>query len=109
LGFIGGSMLIMVSQLWKLHRVASSVDVGASSVRCSSLLQTLDARSQTGVEGGAFLGAFFFGVGTLIYWLGHLPTEGMVYQVVLATWMLGSIAFTFGAISLGYRHRIMGV
>ncbi|CAE8610775.1 unnamed protein product [Polarella glacialis] len=110
LGFIGGSFAIGVSQAWKVVRISGEGGICSSLQSC-----TFPARAVRGkdnftaacVEGGACLGAWGFFFGTILFWIG--PLEGTTFQVILALWMVGSSAFTFGGLSLIYRHAVMGV
>jgi hypothetical protein len=100
-GFIVGSVLIGVSQLWKTHRIGSSEGQFSLPV----LWGSLDALTQVGVELNAGLGAWSFFVGTVIYL--HGPDAGATLQLVLQIWIVGSIFFTLGSFFLAYRHFIM--
>lgn len=95
LGFIGGSFFIGVSQLWKLVRINNSGGI------CSSK----DNLTAACVEGGACIGAWWFFVGTILFWYSPV----VQWQLVLLMWMAGSFFFTFGGVSLTYRHAVMGV
>ncbi|CAE8623112.1 unnamed protein product [Polarella glacialis] len=97
LGFIGGSLAIGVSQAWKVVRISGDGGI------CSSK----DNFTAACVEGGACLGAWGFFFGTLLFWIW--PFEGTRMQVILALWMFGSSAFTFGGLSLIYRHAVIRV
>jgi hypothetical protein len=106
LGFIGGSAAIGCSQAWKLYRILSTTAKSSSPI----LPETINAVC---VEGGAMVGGFCFLVGTCIFW--HGPIAGDVgceatcgnYDTVLALWVMGSTTFSFGGLSLAYRHAIM--
>ena len=64
-------------------------------------------RSALGVEGGAFFGAFFFLVGTIIYNTKPIIASRL-YEDVLVLWMFGSISFTIGGLFLSVRHIFLG-
>lgn len=67
------------------------------------------------VEGGAMIGGFCFLVGTAFFWKG--PIQGDVtcfstcnnYEIVLFWWVVGSLAFSFGGLSLAYRHTVLNI
>ena len=106
IGFLAGSLFIGCSQTWKLVRILRIPDeVGVAPAIAS--LQRLNAAC---VEGGAMVGGFSFLIGTSFFWKGPVEgdTECLVtcnnYELVLALWVLGSLAFTFGGLSLAYRH-----
>ena len=94
-GFLAGSALIGLSQLFKLRRIASNA--GEQQVRG-------DAATACGVEGGAAAGAWLFFAGTL---LGMLSPSAQL--AVLGLWMGGSVAFTVGGVSLAGRHCGLGL
>ena len=100
LGFVLGSAFIGGSELWKLHRISRGAD-GSFGSR--------DAATATCVEGGACAGGWGFFFGTLLYWAYYDALVGAPYMAVLALWLVGSTAFTFGGLSLAYRHFVMGV
>jgi len=100
-GFILGSLFIGVSQLCKLVRIGWREGEGFSF---SSLLSTPDSMSACGVEGGAAVGAWFFFSGTLL-----LLLNASAFTLVLLLWVLGSLAFTLGGISLAARHFILNL
>lgn len=116
-GFIGGSALIGIGEIWKLARL-SGVEVaaesdeedatagGATSWRPSlrALCASREMGTAVGVEVGAGLGALLFLIGTAL----QVAAPDAVAPV-LAIWLAGSIAFTAGAASLGWRHFVMGV
>jgi len=96
LGFVMGSFLIFVSQLWKIYRI------GQSPEAASGIWADTDARSATCVELGACIGSLCFLVGTTMLWFGDLDPTG-IFTVYLI-WMLGSICFTMGGCFLMHRH-----
>jgi len=101
-GFILGSILIGCSQVWKLVRIGWDKAGGYSPLHNFS---SKEVGTSTGVEGGACVGAWCFFVGTVLYLLYPVT----LLQVVLWTWMVGSIFFTLGGFFLAYRHFVMGV
>jgi hypothetical protein len=111
IGFLAGSFFIGCSQTWKLVRILRSPDEVGVTPETSSLLRWNAAC----VEGGAMVGGFAFLIGTSFFWIG--PIEGDAeclvtcnnYEVVLALWVVGSLAFTFGGLSLAYRHVILKI
>lgn len=111
IGFMAGSLFIGCSQTWKLVRILRSPDEVGVSHEVSST-RRINAAC---VEGGAMVGGFSFLVGTSFYWKG--PIEGDTtclvtcnnYELVLALWVLGSFAFTFGGLSLAYRHIVLKI
>ena len=100
LGFILGSFFIGSSQIWKVVRIAQGADGNCGSA---------DARAATCVEGGACVGGWGFFFGTIVYWIAEDDLAGTVWMAVLAMWIAGSTAFTFGGLSLAYRHFVMGI
>jgi hypothetical protein len=90
-GFFLGSLLIGVSQCFKLARLARGGCAAA------------DARNAAGVEASAGLGALFFLVGTVLFAFGASA------PLVLAVWMAGSVAYTVGAACIIWRHAVMGL
>ena len=70
----------------------------------SSLLSTPDSMSACGVEGGAAVGAWFFFSGSLL-----LLLNASAFTLVLLLWVLGSLAFTLGGVSLTARHFILNL
>ena len=100
LGFILGSFFIGSSQIWKVARIAQGADGNCGSA---------DARAATCVEGGACVGGWGFFFGTIVYWIAEDDLAGTVWMAVLAMWIAGSTAFTFGGLSLAYRHFVMGI
>ncbi|PRP81540.1 hypothetical protein PROFUN_10902 [Planoprotostelium fungivorum] len=91
-GFILGSAFIAASQFCKVIRIIREKPIDSSAI---------------GVEGGAFLGAAFFLVGTILFRDG-LVVASREYVEVLVLWILGSIFFTVGGIFLTIRHACMG-
>jgi hypothetical protein len=100
-GFILGSLLIGVSQLFKLVRIGWRESGGFHPVH---LVESKDSVSACGVEGGACLGAWFFFAGTLLL----LLSPG-AFGSVLLLWSLGSVSFTMGGACLAFRHFYLGI
>lgn len=106
LGFWGGSLSIGCSQTWKLFRILSTPDDPKNPL---AAIHRINAAC---VEGGAMVGGFSFLIGTTFFWRG--PIEGddtcLVtcnnYELVLAFWVMGSLAFSFGGWSLAKRHIV---
>jgi hypothetical protein len=97
LGFIVGSFLISVSQLWKTCRYVATPG-----------MNTMERVTAIGVELGAGIGAFFFLVGTIM--LAAQPAAtGAFFHAILNLWMLGSVFFTLGAGFLSFRHAAMHI
>ena len=103
-GFILGSVFIASSELWKLYRIGGGESAGGFLF--ATLTESKDTATQVGVEGGAFLGAAFFFVGTVLYDVGDM-TRVKALDRVLALWTCGSVAFFIGSFFLGYRHFVM--
>lgn len=99
-GFILGSLLIGVSQLFKLVRIGWR----ESGFHPVHLVESKDSVSACGVEGGACLGAWFFFAGTLLL----LLSPG-AFGSVLLLWSLGSVFFTLGGACLALRHFYLGI
>eukprot|EP01117_Protostelium_nocturnum_P001969 TRINITY_DN12622_c0_g1_i1.p1 TRINITY_DN12622_c0_g1~~TRINITY_DN12622_c0_g1_i1.p1 ORF type:complete len:233 (+),score=59.83 TRINITY_DN12622_c0_g1_i1:79-777(+) len=91
-GFILGSAFIAASQSCKVVRIWREKPVDMTAI---------------GVEGGAFLGAFFFLVGTIMF-RASPPVGSQIYVDVLILWMCGSVFFTLGGFFLTVRHACMG-
>jgi hypothetical protein len=106
LGFWGGSLSIGCSQAWKLTRIWST------PLDLDNPLSAIHRTNAAGVEGGAMVGGYCFLIGTSLFWHGPIAgDEDCVvacgnYYVVLALWVVGSAAFTFGGYSLAKRHII---
>ena len=111
IGFLAGSLSIGCSQTWKLVRILRSPDEEGVAPEIASF-QRINAAC---VEGGAMVGGFAFLIGTSLFWKGPIEgdTECLVtcnnYEIVLALWVIGSLAFTFGGLSLAYRHIVMKI
>jgi hypothetical protein len=111
LGFLIGSVFNGFSQLWKLVRVLSCPDDAGVTLNVARA-RRLNA---VYVEAGGMVGGFSFLIGTAFFWKG--PIEGETgcfvtcrsYEFVLAFWVLGSVAFSFAALSLAYRHVILKI
>jgi hypothetical protein len=111
IGFLAGSLLIGCSQAWKLVRILSTPDEEGVPHDVATT-RRLNAAC---VEGGAMVGGFSFLVGTSYFWKG--PIEGdsecfvtcSNYEFVLVLWMLGSVSFLFGGMSLAYRHIVLKI
>jgi hypothetical protein len=120
-GFILGSALIGMGEIWKIARLAtppSDEEMDGYSPSSSHLkghtpvskpgpslahvFSSADVLSATGTEIGAFIGAWAFLIGTAMFDVSVTPLQW--YDEVLGTWMLGSVGFTFGACCMAYRH-----
>lgn len=99
-GFILGSAVIATSQVWKVCRIA-----GQPGGICGSK----DNFTAACVEGGACLGACGFLFGTILYNKIQDNLVGDPWATVLSEWMFGSTLFSFGGLSLAFRHAVMGV
>lgn len=99
LGFIGGSALIGISQLWKTARYMSTRGTPCAE-RCTAI----------GVELNAGIGAWCFLVGTALFAAapGVAPT-GDTLLVILGVWEAGSVFFTLGAVFLAFRHAVLRI
>jgi hypothetical protein len=96
-GFIAGSFLIGVSQLWKTYRYLTTSGVSE-----------FERWTAIGVELDAGFGAWFFFAGTVM--LATWPTAtGSFLTAIYCIWMAGSIFFTLGALFLIYRHAVMHI
>uniref|UniRef100_A0A6T8JY80 YrhK domain-containing protein n=1 Tax=Hemiselmis andersenii TaxID=464988 RepID=A0A6T8JY80_HEMAN len=96
-GFIQGSFVIGLSELWKMHRIGT-VGGGFSVER---LWGSWDKKTATLVEMGPCIGAWCFFIGTFMYW--HWP-RGDNYLHVLYFWLVGSFAFSMGGVVCTWRH-----
>jgi hypothetical protein len=92
-GFIIGSAFIFFSQVWKLYRIGLPINK--------------DALTALLVEGGACIGGLLFLIGSLLVIL--IPNDANSGFWVLITWLIGSISFSFGGVSLSYRHFILNL
>lgn len=108
-GFLAGSAVIALSQLWKVTRVLQGVCSGTAiasnenedgEVKVSTFA---DAITSLGVEGSAGLGALLFLLGSAF------DAANLALAPVLWTWMAGSAAFTSGAVFLFTRHYLLGI
>ena len=98
-GFIGGSVLIGISQLWKVYRYATTRD-----------LSWEQRGTAIGVELSAGMGAWLFFIGTVVYALSSNASPQPSELVrILDVWIAGSIFFTIGAAFLTFRHACMRV
>jgi hypothetical protein len=91
-GFIIGSALIFSSQVWKLYRIGYWI--------------SNDTMTASIVEGGACIGALFFLIGSILV-ITSTSLNSII--IILVLWMIGSISFTIGGLTLSYRHFIMNV
>lgn len=103
-GFILGSALIFVSQCWKVARLSAGPN-GRPSIKAA--FASKDVATAIGVEAGACFGALFFLIGTAIY--GQPSASSDETNDAIWLWMAGSVAFTFGAACLSWRHFVMKV
>jgi len=102
-GFLLGSALIAVSQIWKVARIGWV----AHRFGWRHVAASRDAWTAAAVEASAGVGAACFLVGTGMYAVASGPQ--FWFNAVLATWLLGSCAFTQGAGFLAYRHFVLHV
>lgn len=108
-GFVIGSALIAVSEVWKLLRLAEGPNGGGrggcGGASLGALLHDVPAATAAAVEAGACLGAISFLIGTVA--LAIAPASPNVVDAALAVWMAGSVSFTCGAAALAYRHAVL--
>jgi hypothetical protein len=112
-GFWGGSLAIGSSQAWKLTRILSTTTPRLADDPDDDNILTAEHRTNAAcVEGGAMVGGYCFLIGTTLFWRGPIAGDDdcMIscgnYDIVLALWMVGSVAFTFGGWSLARRHYV---
>lgn len=122
-GFVLGSLLIGVSQFWKVTRIARAAAAAAKDQRGGDgegestsssgggdgRAWGLDAATQVGVELSAGIGAWFFFFGTAATFGNWMADPSYPYLAVLAVWELGSIGFFAGGMFLAFRHFVMGL
>jgi hypothetical protein len=86
LGFLVGSVCIMGSKAWRVHRILATEHGERRGLLA-------------GVEAQAFVGAFLFLVGICVYWVD--PT----YSMVLDLWSYGSGMFLSAGISVIFTYH----
>lgn len=98
-GFIGGSLFIGISQLWKTIRYLTS-----RGMSCT------ERGTAVGVELNAGIGAWCFFAGTIMFAdAPRAAPAGKELVAILAIWFIGSVFFTLGAVFLAYRHAVLGI
>jgi hypothetical protein len=120
-GFIAGSLFIAVSECWKMYRIGclapekqpllsavgdGSIHANTPQFACRNFWRDANQWTAFGTECFAFLGAFFFLVGTLLF-QQLTDSTGPAYTWVVHLWEIGSCAFTVGAAHLTYRHTVL--
>ena len=96
--FIFASLIIVLSQSWKLYRAAYNVE--DQSFNLTNFSRDLPA---IGIDTGAGLGGLFYAVGS-IYFLPVYDTSDTA-ETTAATWfILGGIAFTTSGLFMIYRY-----
>lgn len=131
-GFILGSALIGVGEIWKIARIATPASPleqadgeadaypmtlqaagkggtdgrHAQGTPCLPSLwyvcSSADVFTAAGIEVGAFIGSWSFFVGSAMFDKSVAPLQW--YDDILSLWMAGSIGFTMGALFMAYRH-----
>ncbi|KAI9031082.1 hypothetical protein DFJ74DRAFT_423237 [Hyaloraphidium curvatum] len=102
-GFIFGSAFIWVSQGWKVLRIGTinTANPASKEFKCANF--SYDRYTLLVVELFAGLGGLTFFISTILYWLNFPPVP------VTAAWVLGSCCFTTSALTVAFRHFVLGV
>lgn len=96
--FIFASLIVVVSQSWKLYRAAYNIE--DQTFNLMNFSRDLPA---IGIDAGAGLGGLFYAIGS-IYFLPEYDVSNAVETTAAIWFIFGGIAFTISGVFMIYRY-----